>query len=254
MAPFHEYLAAGHAWLLPAAILLGALHGLEPGHSKTMMAAFIISIRGTVGQALLLGLSATISHTGVIWILALVGLRYSGAFNAESLEPYFQAGIGLIVIALGASMFLRSRNARSPREHSHEHGQPGGTIVEDAHEQAHAVEIEERFANRQATTGQIVLFGLTGGLLPCPAAFAVLLVCLQVKRFALGFALVMAFSLGLAITLMTVGAIAALSVRHVTQHFKGFGNLARMAPCLSAGVMVAVGTFVLVHGARILLR
>lgn len=51
-----------HAWLfVPTAILLGALHGLEPGHSKTMMAAFIIAIRGTVGQAVLLGLSGVIS-------------------------------------------------------------------------------------------------------------------------------------------------------------------------------------------------
>jgi len=45
------------AWLyLPTAVLLGALHGLEPGHSKTMMAAFIIAVRGTVAQAVLLGL------------------------------------------------------------------------------------------------------------------------------------------------------------------------------------------------------
>lgn len=60
--------SAAHAWLfIPSAILLGALHGLEPGHSKTMMAAFIIAIRGTVLQATLLGLSATISHTAVVW-------------------------------------------------------------------------------------------------------------------------------------------------------------------------------------------
>jgi ABC-type nickel/cobalt efflux system permease component RcnA len=40
---------AGNAWLfIPSAILLGALHGLEPGHSKTMMAAFIVAIRGRV--------------------------------------------------------------------------------------------------------------------------------------------------------------------------------------------------------------
>ncbi|MEQ1714521.1 MAG: hypothetical protein ABL907_00830, partial [Hyphomicrobium sp.] len=32
----------------PVAVLLGALHGLEPGHSKTMMAAFIIAVRGTI--------------------------------------------------------------------------------------------------------------------------------------------------------------------------------------------------------------
>ena len=44
--------------LMIFAMLLGALHGLEPGHSKTMMAAFVIAVRGTVGQAVLLGLSA----------------------------------------------------------------------------------------------------------------------------------------------------------------------------------------------------
>ncbi|MDF8335581.1 hypothetical protein [Novosphingobium cyanobacteriorum] len=45
-----------HAWLfIPSAILLGALHGLEPGHSKTMMAAFIIAVKGTIRQAILLG-------------------------------------------------------------------------------------------------------------------------------------------------------------------------------------------------------
>jgi nickel/cobalt exporter len=63
---------AGHAWLfIPSAIVLGALHGLEPGHSKTMMAAFIIAIRGTVRQAVLLGLCATLSHTLIVWIIAL---------------------------------------------------------------------------------------------------------------------------------------------------------------------------------------
>ncbi len=48
MTPFADLLQQGtaHAWLfVPSAILLGALHGLEPGHSKTMMAAFIIAVR-----------------------------------------------------------------------------------------------------------------------------------------------------------------------------------------------------------------
>ena len=49
MNNFTDYLASGHAWLyVPIAILLGALHGLEPGHSKRLMTAFIIAIRGTV--------------------------------------------------------------------------------------------------------------------------------------------------------------------------------------------------------------
>jgi len=59
------------------------------------------------------------------------------------------------------------------------------------------------------TTGQIVLFGLTGGLMPCPAAFSILVICLQVKHVTLGFALVLAFSMGLALTLVATGSIAA---------------------------------------------
>lgn len=48
MTDFSALLQQGvaNAWLfIPSAILLGALHGLEPGHSKTMMAAFIVAIR-----------------------------------------------------------------------------------------------------------------------------------------------------------------------------------------------------------------
>ena len=59
MTSFTELLNQGSAsaWLFaPSAVLLGALHGLEPGHSKTMTAAFIVAIRGTVAQAVLLAL------------------------------------------------------------------------------------------------------------------------------------------------------------------------------------------------------
>ena len=77
MLSFSDLLAQGasHAWLfIPSAILLGALHGLEPGHSKTMMAAFIVAIRGTVDQAVLLGVTATISHTLIVWGIGLGGM------------------------------------------------------------------------------------------------------------------------------------------------------------------------------------
>jgi len=69
MTPFAELAQQNAAapWLfIPSAILLGALHGLEPGHSKTMMAAFIVAIRGTIPQAALLAVTATISHTAVV--------------------------------------------------------------------------------------------------------------------------------------------------------------------------------------------
>ena len=53
----------------------------------------------------------------------------------------------------------------------------GGLLVpgfQDAHERAHANDIRRRFASRHVTTGQIIGFGITGGLIPCPAAITVL--------------------------------------------------------------------------------
>ncbi len=81
MSDLSEVFRAGaaNAWIFaPSAVALGALHGLEPGHSKTMMAAFIVAVRGTVAQAVLLGVAATISHTAIVWAVALTGL-YLGA-------------------------------------------------------------------------------------------------------------------------------------------------------------------------------
>ena len=121
---------------------------------------------------------------------------------------------------------------------------------QDAHERGHAREIEQRFAGRTVTTPQIVMFGITGGLMPCPAAFTVLLVCLQLKRATLGFAMVASFSFGLALTMVTVGALAALSVQHAQKRFRGFGEAMRRAPYVSCVLLVLLASYMAWHGWR----
>jgi len=93
-----------------------------------------------------------------------------------------------------------------------------------------------------------VLFGLTGGLIPCPAAITVLLLCLQLRELSLGFTLVLSFSIGLAITLITVGTAAALSVQHASRRWTWFGIFARRAPYASGLLLIAVGLYVGWHG------
>jgi nickel/cobalt exporter len=358
---------AAHAWLFfPTAVILGALHGLEPGHSKTMMAAFIVAVRGTIGQAVLLGISAAFSHSLVIWVLAALALKFGSQWNAESTEPYFQLASAVIVGGLALWMFWRTRQdvtaaAGHSQDHDHGHGLEEGTTLrtgdgeialsvydlgispvfrlqfsergksvappapetvsletvrpdgtrqafyfvqnkgflqstadipephefeatlrlthedhahtytlpfcedalhhhpndlmsgedfEDAHERAHALDIQKRFADRNVTTGQIVLFGLTGGLMPCPAAFSILVICLQVKHFTLGFALVLAFSVGLALTLVATGSIAAWSVRRAEKRFSGFGNFARKLPYVSSAFLLLAALYMGVTGWR----
>lgn len=371
MTEFSTLLQQGNAWLfIPSAILLGALHGLEPGHSKTMMAAFIVAIRGTVTQAVLLGLSATLSHTAVVWAVAMAGLYFGRNWSAEATEPYFQVASAVLIIGVALWMLWRTwRNQQLAQEHDHDHGhgheetkiidtghgkvrlevfevgvpprfrlyregthghvwpadqvsieteRPDGsrqtfTFVQrdgfveseqeipephefvarlrlghehhshdydveyvehdhhhhaikdyegldvsapgyqDPHELAHANDIRRRFANREVTTGQIIMFGLTGGLIPCPASITVLLLCLQLKKIALGATLVLCFSIGLAMTMVASGALAALSVKHVSKRWGGFGEFARKAPYFSSALIVLVGLYVGYHGLSALL-
>lgn len=269
MPAFAELIQQGsaQAWLfIPSAVLLGVLHGLEPGHSKTMMAAFIVAIRGTMGQAVLLGLAATVSHTIIVWAIALGGMYLWRDLALERLEPWFQLAAGLIVIGIALWIVLQTRAQPVPFTAAHAHAHHGhhgdhrhaehahGHAHDDAHGRAHAAAIRRRFPDRSVTTGQIALFGLTGGLIPCPAAITVLLVCLQLREIPLGAALVLSFSIGLAITLVAVGAVAAYGVGHVARRAGWFSAVARWAPYASSLLVVLVGIYMSAHGLSALLR
>ena len=120
------------------------------------------------------------------------------------------------------------------------------TAGEDAHAREHAEQIQRRFAGREVTTGQIIMFGLTGGLIPCPASITVLLLCLQLKKIALGATLVLGFSIGLALTMVASGVVAALSIKHLSKHVSSgrFSELAAKAPYFSGVLILLVGLYV----------
>ena len=111
-----------------------------------------------------------------------------------------------------------------------------------------ADEIRRRFASGNVTTGQIVMFGLSGGLIPCSAAIAVLVLCLQINQIWLGVALVLCFSIGLAITLIAAGMTAAIGMRHVSRRWPGFGEVAERVPYLSSIVMIGLGLYLVWQG------
>lgn len=266
MGEFSTLLQQGNGWFfIPSAILLGILHGLEPGHSKTMMAAFIIAIKGTVKQAVMLGLAATLSHTAIVWLIALGGMYLSRAFTAQSVEPWLQLISAIIILSTACWMFWRTwrgeqqwlaGNHHHDHDHDHDHDHHGhihpegatSKAYQDAHERAHAADIQRRFDGQTVTNGQILLFGLTGGLIPCPAAITVLLICIQLKAFTLGATMVLSFSLGLALTLVTVGVGAAISVQQAAKRWSGFSTLARRAPYFSSILIGLVGVYMGIHG------
>lgn len=106
---------------LAAALALGALHGLEPGHSKGIMTAFMIGTRGTYTQAIVLALCATLSHTAIVWILA-VPASYGGSWWSDAqIAPFLNLISGIVVLALAWWMLRRFNRAHHAHGHDHHH-------------------------------------------------------------------------------------------------------------------------------------
>lgn len=253
---------AGNAWLLlPTAVLLGALHALEPGHSKSLMTAFIVAIHGTARQAVLLAFAATVGHTIVVWALALLAWRLGDSGLLETAEPWLLLAGGFLLIALAIRIWMRG-GGNEPNDYSHSHDQGdhdhshGVTLDDaggDAHARAHEAEIKKRYSSGgPVSNGEVAWFGFTGGLLPCPAAFAVLLACLHQKAYALGLVMVAAFSLGLALTLVAVGVAAAWGAEAIRSRVSSFDALTKWAPYVSAAVVFMIGFAAVIRGAHAL--
>ncbi len=251
-------ISAGSAnpWIyLPAAVLLGAAHGLEPGHAKSMMAAFIVAIKGSRAQAVLLGVSAAFSHSRIVALLAGLGRGRGDELIGDTAMPYLHIIGGAIVVAMALWMLVQVAGLdRGHGGHAHNHGHG------HSHDHAHGAccghshdgkaEAKRMMAQGKVGNWQIMLFGLTGGLLPCPASIAVLLVCIQLREFSLGAAMVGAFSLGLALTLVGVGVMAAWG-RGKVEALYGQGRaekLAKILPMASSCLMLLLGGIMLVSG------
>ncbi len=238
------------------AVGLGAFHALEPGHGKTVVAAYLVGSRGTAWHALLLGLIVTGAHTAGVYLLGAVTLLASRYVVPDRLYPWLGVLSGLIVLALGFSLLLR-RYARAVH-HGHRHGHDRGhdhnhhghahDHHDDHHTHAHPPKSAEHTHHTTTVSRRDLLaLGVTGGIVPCPAALVVLLSAISLGRVGFGFLLIVAFSVGLAAVLITIG-IAMVSAQRLMSYFRGEGPLStRWLPLTSAAVITMFGVVMTVQ-------
>lgn len=193
----------------------GAAHALSPGHGKAMVAAYLVGSRGTPRQALLLGLTVTVTHTAGVFGLGLVTLGLSELIVPERLYPWLNLVSALLVVGVGVSV-LRAR-LRRRRAHHHHHHHP-----------------EER------SLRDLLAVGISGGLLPCPTALVVLLAAISLHRVGYGLVLILAFSVGLAGAMTAVG-LAAVSAKRFLRTSSFDGPIVRTLPAASALLILVLG-------------
>jgi ABC-type nickel/cobalt efflux system permease component RcnA len=216
---------------LGLAFLLGALHALSPGHGKTLVAAYLVGSRGHPRHAVLLGLTVTTTHVAAVFALGLVALVATERALPDRVLPWLEVASALLVAALGAFMLLG--RLRALLLHRLAHAQ--GTEHDHAHHPGHDLRPGVRLR-------ELLWLGVSGGLVPCPSATVVMLMAIYVGRVGLGLGLLLAFSLGLAATLVALG-ILVVKARGLAARLSGprFEALSRWAPALSAGLILALG-------------
>ena len=242
---------------IAAAAGLGALHALEPGHGKTVVAAYLVGSRGTAWHALILGLIVTGSHTAGVYLLGAVTLFASRYVVPEQLYPWLGVISGLTIAALGLSLFLR-RYAGSTHlhmhDHMHRHSHPHPSHPHARAHGPHGAPFHSHgrrpHDHRPATTvslRELVALGVTGGIVPCPAALVVLLSALSLHRVGFGLLLIVAFSIGLAVVLIAIGLLMVYAQRFMSR-FQGEGAvITRWLPLTSAAVITAFGVAIVVQ-------
>jgi nickel/cobalt transporter (NicO) family protein len=273
------------------AAVLGGFHALEPGHGKTLVAAYLVGAHGKARHAVLLGAIVTGAHTISVYALGIITLYASQWILPERLYPWLGIGSGLLVAGLGFTLFIRRYLATEPHAHgvdghvhNHEHAdshrhspdhthdhtrayaavQPhrhtwwGGHVREidthshgdgiahehnhgDEHDHSHDGEQETPRATRALSLGGLLALGITGGIVPCPAALVVLLGALAFHRVAFGLFLIVAFSAGLAAVLISLGLAMVYAGRFMSR-FGAQGPLTqRWLPLASSAVITVIG-------------
>ena len=216
---------------------LGAVHAATPGHGKTIAASYIVGVRGRPVDALVLGIFVTLSHTSGIVLVAALATIGSAWLIPQRVEAYLAVGTGILVIGIGGWMLrtqarllsLSRAQTDTPSVHihapdadppDHHHGDADGPS-DHSHPHAHGPQYHSHGWGRlhthdieaftQARPSLVMLFGLSiaGGLLPDPAALAILLSAIASGKLILGLLTVLVFSLGFASVLVLVGVVAA---------------------------------------------
>jgi len=204
--------------LLLTAFAWGAIHALSPGHGKAMVAAYLVGTRGTARHAVALGATVTITHTAGVFALGLVALGLSEYVLPEDLYPWLNLVSGLLVVGVG--LFVLRKHLLRRRRHHHHH-----------HHHHHPETLSWR---------GVLAMGAAAGLIPCPSALVVLLGAIAQGQIALGMVMIVAFSLGLAMTLTGLG-LGVVYAGRALGRLNVPAAIVTTLPAVSAVLIVGVG-------------
>jgi len=228
---------------------LGAFHALEPGHGKTLVAAYLVGSRGTMKHAFLLGLVVTAAHTAGVYLLGAVTLYASQYVVPERLYPWLGVASGVLIAGLGAILLVRrylGTDAISSHHHHH-HGNHAHD-ADQLHPHSHHHHSHDdghthldHDADKKVSLRELLTLGISGGIIPCPAALVVLLSAVSMQRIGFGLLLIVAFSVGLAAVLITIGLFMVYARQFMSRFQANHRLITHWLPLTSSAFILLFG-------------
>jgi ABC-type nickel/cobalt efflux system permease component RcnA len=238
---------------LAVAVGLGAFHALEPGHGKTLVAAYLVGSRGTMKHAFLLGLIVTAAHTAGVYLLGVVTLYASQYIVPEQLYPWLGVVSGVIIAGLGAVLLVRryigkdgllnhhhhhnQDHSHRPDDHEHHHHHSGHH--DHSHDHGHIHHHHD--LGHRVSLRELLTLGISGGIVPCPAALVVLLSAVSMQRIGFGLLLIVAFSIGLAAVLIAIGLLMVYARDFMSRFRTDSRIFTRWLPLASSTIITLFG-------------
>ena len=231
--------------LIILSTLFGAVHALTPGHGKTLVAAYLVGERGTALHAIVLGLVTTLTHTGVVILLAIVLLFVPMDHESkEAVQFILGLGMGLVVAGLGFWLLLKRLSGQVDHihigRHGHHHHHDGHHHHHHHHHHDHDHDKDGNSIPKKVSWWGLIVLGMSGGIIPCWDAVAMLLVAIGKSWFWLALPMLLAFSAGLAGVLVIIGLLVVYAKRFTESHW-GSEKLVRILSVLSALAIIAIG-------------
>ncbi|MTK64761.1 MAG: sodium:proton antiporter [Methanobacterium sp.] len=191
---------------------LGALHAFEPGHGKSVMAAFVMGTNAKLRDAWVLGLIVVFSHVLVVLLLGVASIFLLGALDTYTAQHFMGLVGGSLLILVGIWILRRYKH-----QHPHEH---------------------------EIDTGKgVVAIGLSTGLIPCPAALGVLMFSIANNQLYDGIVYVLIFSAGLAISITLLSVLFVKGKGFLKRYINN--KTVNKIPLLSGTLIILIGIYTL---------
>lgn len=232
------------------ALTLGALHAFEPGHGKTVIAAYMIGSRGRAVDGVILGIITTITHTFSVIVLGVIATLLSRTFSEDQLHGWLGLASAILILAVGLWMLNSRIRGTGGHAHSHLFGKGHNHDTHDHdhhhHNHSHAAKSHSHEQDKKFNRWNLLLLGISGGLVPCSAGIATLLAAIGAGRTAQGLTVALFFSLGLGLVMMIIGVTLSQAGR-LTEKLDASPEFSRRMGIATAVIITTLGCFTLAH-------